>query len=138
MDTHSKETRSYNMSRIRSTNSKPEMIVRRFLHAQGFRYILHNKKLPWKPDITLPKYNTVIFINGCFWHCHEWCKYSNMPKSNTDYRLNKLRRNTLNDTKHHEELKLLWWNIIDIRECELKKDKRETTLLNVKDCITWS
>ena len=72
---HNKKTRSYNMSQIRAKNTKPEMLVRKFLHAQGFRYKLHDKKLPGKPDIVLPKYKTVIFIHGCFWHGHKDCKY---------------------------------------------------------------
>src|SRR5437868_4217727 len=80
-DVHSKETRSYNMSQIKGTNTKPEMLVRKFLHAQGFRYKLHDKTLPGKPDIVLPKYKTVIFIHGCFWHRHTNCKYFVIPKT---------------------------------------------------------
>src|SRR5688572_14620702 len=82
-DVHSKEVRSYNMSRIKGKNTKPEMLVRKFLHANGFRYRLHAKKLPGKPDILLPKYKTVIFVHGCFWHGHEGCKYYVIPKTRT-------------------------------------------------------
>jgi DNA mismatch endonuclease (patch repair protein) len=98
-DVHSKETRSYNMSRIRSRNTKPEMLVRRYLHAQGFRYKLHDKTLPGKPDIVLPKYKTVIFIHGCFWHGHENCKYYVVPKTKTEWWLNKINGNIANDEK---------------------------------------
>ena len=90
-DVHDKATRSYNMSQIRSRNTKPEMLVRKFLHAQGFRFKLHDKKLPGKPDIVLPKYKTIIFIHGCFWHGHEGCKYyvvSNDKKFNGQVLLN--------------------------------------------------
>jgi DNA mismatch endonuclease (patch repair protein) len=83
-DVHNKETRSYNMSRIKGKNTKPEMLVRKFLHANGFRYRLHVKNLPGKPDIVLPKYKTVIFIHGCFWHGHENCKYFVVPKTRTE------------------------------------------------------
>ena len=85
MDSHSKEVRSYNMSQIRSINSKPEMLVRKYLFAKGLRYRKNVKTLPGKPDIVLKKYKTVVFINGCFWHGHENCKYFVMPKSNTAY-----------------------------------------------------
>ena len=84
-DVHTKEIRSYNMSRIKGRNTKPEMLVRRFLHANGFRYKLHDKSLPGKPDIVLPKYKTVIFVHGCFWHGHTKCKYFVVPKTRTDW-----------------------------------------------------
>ena len=84
-DVHSPATCSYNMSRIRATDTKPEMLVRRYLHARGFRYRLHVKELPGKPDIVLPKYKTVIFIHGCFWHGHEGCKYFVVPKTRTEW-----------------------------------------------------
>jgi DNA mismatch endonuclease (patch repair protein) len=92
-DVHSKETRSYNMSRIKGKDTKPEMLVRKFLFANGFRYRLHDKNLPGKPDIVLPKYKTVIFVNGCFWHGHENCKYFVIPKTRTEWWLNKSIRN---------------------------------------------
>jgi DNA mismatch endonuclease (patch repair protein) len=98
-DTHDKATRSYNMSQIKSKDTKPELLVRKFLHAQGFRYKLHDKKLPGKPDIVLPKFKTVIFVHGCFWHGHKNCKYFVMPKSRVEYWSNKIHRNQQNDKK---------------------------------------
>ncbi len=96
-DVHSKETRSYNMSRIKGRDTKPELLIRRFLHANGFRYKLHDKSLPGKPDIVLPKYKTVIFVHGCFWHGHEGCKYYVVPKTRTESWLNKINGNIAND-----------------------------------------
>ncbi|MBS4058867.1 MAG: DNA mismatch endonuclease Vsr [Bacteroidetes bacterium] len=90
MDVHNPETRSYNMSRIKGKNTLPEMIVRKFLFSKGFRYKLHDKNLPGKPDIVLPKYKTVIFIHGCFWHGHEGCQYFVIPKTRTEWWLNKI------------------------------------------------
>jgi DNA mismatch endonuclease (patch repair protein) len=133
-DVHSKETRSYNMSRIRGKDTKPEMLVRRFLHKNGFRYRLHVKGLPGKPDIVLPKYKTVIFIHGCFWHGHEGCKYYVVPKTRTEWWLNKIGTNIANDTNAESLLKAAGWNIIKIWECELKKafiDDKLTQLLNL-------
>jgi DNA mismatch endonuclease (patch repair protein) len=127
-DVHSKETRSYNMSRIKSKNTKPEMLVRQFLHKNGFRYRLHVKDLPSKPDIVLPKYKTVIFIHGCFWHGHEGCKYYVVPKTRTEWWLNKIQGNAINDTKAETLLKEAGWKIIKIWECELKKLLSEKTL----------
>src|SRR5437868_8802468 len=111
-DVHDKATRSYNMSRIRSRNTKPEMLVRKFLHANGFRYKLHDKKLPGKPDIVLPKYKTVILINGCFWHGHKNCKYFTVPKTRTAWWLKKITSNILNDIKTKKKLRGENWQII--------------------------
>lgn len=127
-DVHSKETRSYNMSRIRSKDTKPEMLVRKFLHANGFRYRLHVKDLPGKPDIVLPKYKTVIFIHGCFWHGHEGCKYYVVPKTRTEWWLNKIQGNSGNDKKAEDLLLSNGWNIITLWECDLKKATIENTL----------
>lgn len=127
-DVHNKATRSYNMSQIKSKDTKPELLVRKYLHAQGFRYKLHDKNLPGKPDLVLPKYNTVIFIHGCFWHGHKNCKYFVMPKSRIEYWSKKIYRNQQNDKKAVKILKKEKWNIIIVYECELKKDKRERTL----------
>jgi DNA mismatch endonuclease (patch repair protein) len=88
-DVHNKKTLSYNMSRIRYKDTKPELLVRKYLFAKGFRYRLHDKKLPGKPDILLPKYNTLIFVHGCFWHGHEGCKYFVVPKTRTEWWLKK-------------------------------------------------
>src|SRR5688500_1189546 len=98
-DLHTKEQRSFNMSRIRSGNTKPEMVVRRFLHAQGFRYKLNDNKLPGKPDIVLPKYKTIIFVHGCFWHGHNRCKYFVIPKTRTSWWDKKITSNKLRDAK---------------------------------------
>ena len=130
-DVHSKETRSYNMSRIRSKDTKPEMLVRKFLHKNGFRYRLHVKDMPGKPDIVLPKYKTVIFIHGCFWHGHEGCKYFVVPKTKTEWWLNKIARNKQLDTEHIKKLKSDKWNVIILFECKLKKGSVDSTLNTV-------
>ena len=127
-DKHSKEARSYNMSMIKGKDTKPEMLVRRFLHSEGFRYTLHSKKLPGKPDIVLPKYNTVIFVHGCFWHGHKNCKYFVVPKTNTDFWLSKINGNISNDVKVIKTLKKDLWKVIVVWECEIKKDKIQKTL----------
>jgi len=127
-DVHGKKTRSYNMSMIKGTNTKPEIIVRKFLFQNGYRYRLNYIKLPGKPDIVLPKYNTVIFINGCFWHGHENCKYFVIPKTRTKWWLNKINNTKKRDYNKILELKQLGWDVLIIWECQLKKDKREKTL----------
>ena len=127
-DVHTKEIRSYNMSRIKGKNTKPEMLVRRLLHAHGYRYRLHDKKLPGKPDIVLPKYKTVIFVHGCFWHGHNNCKYFVVPKTRTEWWLNKINGNIANDNKASQALKKEGWKIIAIWECNLKRTKVEKTL----------
>ena len=135
-DVHSKETRSYNMSRIKSKNTKPEMLVRQFLHKNAFRYRLHVKNLPGKPDIVLPKYKTVIFVHGCFWHGHEGCKYYMIPKTRTEWWLNKIQGNTSNDTNAEEKLIATGWKVIKIWECELKGNNREKTLKDLVSLLT--
>ncbi|RXF70525.1 very short patch repair endonuclease [Arcticibacter tournemirensis] len=135
-DVHSKETRSYNMSRIRSKDTKPEMLVRKYLHAHGFRYRLHVKDMPGKPDIVLPKYKTVIFIHGCFWHGHEGCRYYVVPKTRTEWWLNKIQTNSRNDQKAEENLQATGWRVINIWECQLKKSVVDETLPNLIQKIT--
>ena len=130
-DVHDKETRSRNMAAIKSKNTKPEILVRKFLHKHGFRYRLHVKDLPGKPDIVLPKYKTVIFVHGCFWHGHEGCKYYVVPKTRTEWWLNKINGNISNDKKAYEALKAEGWNVIEVWECELKPAQLETTLTNL-------
>lgn len=130
-DVHDKATRSYNMSRIRGKDTKPELLVRKFLFAKGFRYRLHDKKLPGKPDIILPKYKTVIFVHGCFWHGHEGCKYSALPKTRTEWWLEKIEGNKKRDKANIENLKNLGWNVLIVYGCELKKEMTETTLENL-------
>ncbi|MCO6488508.1 MAG: DNA mismatch endonuclease Vsr [Phaeodactylibacter sp.] len=127
-DIHDRKTRSYNMSQIRSKDTKPEMIVRKYLFGKGYRYRLHDKKLPGKPDLVLPKFNTVIFVNGCFWHGHEGCKYYVVPKTRTEWWLNKINRNKDLDLKNINKLKSDGWKVIIIFECELKDRKAEKTL----------
>lgn len=131
-DNHTKEQRSYNMSRIRSKNNAPEEKVRKFLFSKGFRYRKNDKKLPGCPDIVLPKYKTVIFVNGCFWHKHN-CKRFVWPSSNEDYWKKKILRNVERDEINIKELKDLGWKVLVVWECELKKatiDKRLETLVD--------
>lgn len=128
MDNHTKEVRSYNMSRIRSTNSKPEELVRRYLFSKGLRYRKNVKTLPGKPDIVLSKYKTIVFVNGCFWHAHQGCRYFVMPKSNTEYWNEKIDSNIKRDKLVYKQLSEAGWNVIIVWECELKKAKRENTL----------
>ena len=120
-DVHNKETRSYNMSRIKGKNTKPEIQVRKFLFAEGFRYRLHDKKLPGKPDIVLPKYKTVIFVHGCFWHGHEDCKYYNVPKTRTEWWKDKIERNKQLDKMNEDKLIEMGYTVINIWECVIKK-----------------
>lgn len=127
-DVHDKATRSYNMSRIKATDTKPEILVRKFLHAGGLRYRLHDKSLPGKPDLTLRKYNTVIFVNGCFWHGHRGCKYFVMPKTRTEWWKDKIEKTIRRDNKSLNDLKDLGWYPIVIWECELKAEKRNNSL----------
>ncbi len=127
-DVHDKVTRSYNMSRIQGKNTKPEIMIRKFLFSEGFRYRLHDKNLPGKPDIVLPKYKTVIFVNGCFWHGHENCRYFVVPKTRTDWWLKKIHGNIQKDSENFLLLSELGWKIVTIFECELKHDKLKLTL----------
>lgn len=127
-DVHSKEIRSYNMSRIKGKNTKPEMLVRQFLYANGFRYRLHVKDMPGKPDIVLPKYKTIIFIQGCFWHGHDQCRYYVVPKTNTEWWLKKINGNKTKDKLNIDKLKQIGWKVIEIWECELKPKFIGTTL----------
>lgn len=129
-DNHSKEVRSMNMSHIRSTNSKPEEIVRKYLFAHGFRYRKNVKTLPGCPDIVLPKYHTVIFVNGCFWHKHD-CPRFVWPSSNQDYWEPKILRNVERDPRNTEKLKSLGWQVVTVWECELKKNIQEQTLARI-------
>jgi DNA mismatch endonuclease (patch repair protein) len=130
-DVHEPVVRSYNMSQIKGKNTKPEIIVRRFLHAKGFRFRLHNNLLPGKPDIVLKKYRTVVFVNGCFWHGHDDCKYFILPKTRRLWWENKLDKNKERDLESKRKLSFLGWKVIVIWECELKKDKISITLENL-------
>lgn len=128
MDVHDKPTRSYNMSQIKGKNTKPEEIVRKYLFAQGFRYRKNDKRLPGSPDIVLPKYKTVIFVNGCFWHGHEGCKCFVWPKNNAEFWKKKIETNIARDLKNIEILKEHGWKVIVVWECELKKSCRDSRL----------
>ena len=130
-DVHDKATRSFNMSQIKSKDTKPELLVRKFLFANGFRYKLHDKKLPGKPDIVLPKYKTVIFVHGCFWHGHTNCKYFKIPQTRTKWWTDKINTNKANDTKAIKALKKDGWKIITVWECKLKPAKAEKTLQKI-------
>lgn len=127
-DVHSKKNRSYNMSQIKNCDTKPELIVRKYLFHAGFRYRINVKVLPGKPDIVLRKYKTIIFIHGCFWHGHADCKYSHLPKSNIEFWKNKIEANKIHDTKVYNQLRKLGWHIIIIWECQLKLKMKDITL----------
>ena len=124
-DVHDKRTRSYNMSRIKGKDTGPEMLVRRFLHKNGLRYKLHDKKLLGKPDLVFPKLKTVLFIHGCFWHGHANCKYFLVPKTRTGWWLEKINGNIKRDKKAFKELKKQGWKVIEIWECTIKKMAKE-------------
>lgn len=127
-DNHSKESRSYNMSRIKAKNTTPEIIVRKFLFHKGFRFRIHVQNLPGKPDIILPKYRTVIFVNGCFWHGHTNCRYFIIPKTRTDWWKNKILRTKSRDIIEHKILKDMGFKVLIIWECQLKKNIATQTL----------
>ncbi len=119
------------MSRIRSTNTRPELIVRKFIHREGFRYRLHVKNLQGKPDLVLPKYKTAIFINGCFWHGHENCNLFQMPKSNKEFWSDKINKNIIRDKSNIARLAEIGWKVIVIWECQLNSVLKDTTLKNL-------
>lgn len=121
-DIKTPEERSRNMAAIHSSDTKPEMLVRRYLHTMGWRYGLHNKKLPGSPDIVMRRFKTVIFVNGCFWHGHENCKYYRLPKSNTEFWRTKIDKNRARDERNIEALRKLGWRVIVIWECGLKTE----------------
>ena len=121
MDTMTKEQRHRNMSHIKSKNTSLEILVRKRLFRDGFRYRINVSTLPGKPDIVLPKYHTVIFVNGCFWHRHN-CKLATMPKTHTDFWKRKFEQNVKNDLANHKKLRNLGWHVIILWECEIKED----------------
>jgi len=127
-DVHEPKIRSYNMSQIKAKNTKPELVVRKFLFANGFRYRLNQKDLPGKPDIVLKKYKTVIFVNGCFWHGHKGCKYFVLPKTRTEWWLQKIKGTQKRDRKAEIELNTQGWRVITIWECKLRSKTKEETL----------
>ena len=122
--------RHHCMSRIRGKNTKPEILVRKGLHARGFRFRLHNKKLPGSPDIVLPKYGVAIMVNGCFWHGHKGCRYATKPKTNIEFWETKIARNRHRDEVTTAHLEALGWTVITIWECELRTSSQLDDRLN--------
>lgn len=122
VDTLTKEKRSWNMSRITGRNTKPEILLRSLLHREGFRFRLHDKRLPGKPDIVLPRHRTVIFVNGCFWHRHNNCEYAYTPKSRQEFWLNKFQGTVQRDQEKQKMLADLGWQVLVVWECELKRN----------------
>lgn len=127
-DIKTKESRSYNMSRIAGKDTKPEELVRKYLFSKGFRYRKNVRKLPGTPDLVLPKYRTVIFVNGCFWHGHEGCKYFVWPKNNAEFWRQKIKTNISRDQRKEAQLRDRGWNVLIVWECELRPPKRQATL----------
>ncbi len=128
MDKLTPEQRHKCMARIRSKNTRPELLVRRFLFAHGYRYRIHVKSLPGTPDIVMPNLHTVILVNGCFWHGHEGCPYFVLPKSNIEFWQKKISRNRNRDQKERLQLRDLGWHVIVIWECQLTSKIRKETL----------
>ena len=129
-DTLSQSQRSHCMSSIRGKNTKPEILVRKGLHARGFRFRLHNNKLPGSPDIVLPKYGVAIMVNGCFWHGHKGCRYATKPKSNVEFWETKIARNRHRDEVTNAHLEALGWHVITVWECELRGKSIVTSRLD--------
>ena len=123
------------MSRIKSSNTKPEEIVRKYLFSKGFRYRKNDKRLPGTPDIVLPKYKTVIFVNCCFWHGHEGCRFFVVPKTNTEFWVNKIEANKQRDGRKTNDLQSLGWKVIVVWECQLKSKKLNDTLCNIESKV---
>ena len=132
-DVFSKSKRSEIMSRIRGKDTGPEMVIRKALFANGFRYRLHVKNLPGKPDIVLPKYNAVVIVDGCFWHGHKNCKFFRMPKSRISFWRKKIDANRARDVKNRRKLRRLGWNVIQVWECQLSSRKYEKTFQRILD-----
>lgn len=125
-DSITPEHRSWNMRHIKGKDTKIEVLVRKYLFSRGYRFRKNDKRYPGKPDMVLPKYKTAIFINGCFWHMHEGCKQATIPKTRTEFWLEKLNKNVENDKKHTAELEKMGWQVITVWECELEKDFQGT------------
>lgn len=119
-DVHSPETRSYNMSRIRGKDTKPELMVRSLLHSMGYRFRLKNPQLPGRPDLILARYKTAVFVHGCFWHRHAGCRYASIPKARAEFWHNKFESNMRQDREVSEQLKAMGWNQLILWECEIK------------------
>ena len=134
-DVHDKSTRSYNMSRIRAVDTKPELIVRKFLFSNGFRYRIHDSRLPGRPDIVLPKFNTVVNVHGCFWHGHDGCKYFVIPKTRREWWLAKIIRTKERDEIAISKLHSIGIQTVTIFECELRAAERPETLNRLKQTL---
>lgn len=134
-DVHDKATRSYNMSKIRGKDTKPEILVRKFLFSNGLRYRLHKKDLPGKPDLVFNKYKAVVFVNGCFWHGHEGCKYFVYPKARKDWWRNKINKTSETDKKNKAILEETGWRVFVVWECELRRERKDTTLIDLLEKI---
>ncbi len=130
MDKFSKEKRSDIMSRVKSKNTKPEEIVRKYLFSKGFRYRKNDSRYPGKPDIVLPKYHVVIFVNGCFWHQHSGCRAAALPATNHEYWKNKLQKNVVRDKQEMQKLINMGWRVIVIWECEISSKAKQATRLS--------
>jgi DNA mismatch endonuclease (patch repair protein) len=128
-DKLSVERRSWNMSRIRAGDTGPELVVRRLLHAMGYRFRLHVRSLPGKPDIVLPKYGAVVLVHGCFWHRHRGCKNCTTPTNRREWWLQKLNANASRDKKHEKALRKLGWQVNVVWECETRDLEKLTTYL---------
>lgn len=129
MDKFSKAKRSDIMSLVKGTNTKPEELVRKYLFKNGFRFRKNDKRYPGTPDIVLPKYRTIIFVNGCFWHQHPGCKSATIPETNRDYWLKKLQRNVERDAAQIDQLKCMGWHVIVLWECEISSKKKRAERL---------
>ena len=136
MDKLTREQRHRCMASIRGKDTKPEMLVRKFLFSRGFRYRLNHPRLPGHPDIVLRKYRTVIFVNGCFWHGHEGCKYFVIPKSNTEFWAAKIERNRTRDKEEQHQLASMGWHCVTVWECQLKPATRDNTLESLAYTLT--
>ena len=135
MDRMTAEQRHYNMSRIRAKDTKPEIIVRSYLFRKGLRFRKNDRRLPGHPDVVLPKYRTVIFVNGCFWHGHEGCRYATVPQTNVDFWVRKIEVNRERDDRVSRELRSSGWNVITVWECQLKKGESDHTLGELFDAV---
>lgn len=136
-DTMTPEQRHNCMAAIKGKDTKPEMIVRKYLFSRGLRFRIQVRKLPGNPDIVLPKYKTVIFVDGCFWHGHKGCKYFRIPRSNTEFWQRKISRNIARDARAGQELESLGWRVIRVWECEIKRvAEREEYLQHLYETIT--
>ncbi|MHB1687810.1 MAG: very short patch repair endonuclease [Ignavibacteriaceae bacterium] len=134
MDIWDKEKRSDVMRKIKGKNTKPELILRSALFKQGYRFRIHKKDLPGKPDVFLPKYKTIIFVHGCFWHYHKNCPEGRIPSTNSKFWKEKLEKNVVKDKRHNSQLRKLGWKVIIVWECEVEK-KLEKILKKIESVI---